>query len=142
MSDSPYLYLTMAQIQELHDAVIEEQGGVRGARSAEGLDSCVDAPQNVALLKEGDVFEQASAYACSIMRKNPFKNGNRGTALAAALVFLDINGVLDHHYDESMLAEAIIYLADGKMDADLFAQFLREAVSGITGTWQDESSNH
>jgi death on curing protein len=142
VSDSPFLYLTMAQIQELHDAVIEEQGGAPGETSVARLDSCVDAPQNIALLKEADVFEQASAYACSIMRKNPFKNGNRGTALVAALVFLDINGVVDHHYDESMLAEAMIYLADGKMDADLFAQFLREAVSGIKGTWQDESSNH
>jgi death-on-curing family protein len=141
VSDSPFLYLTMAQIQELHDAVIEEQGGVPGETSVPSLDSCVDAPQNIALLKEADVFEQASAYACSIMRKNPFKNGNRGTALVAALVFLDINGVLDHRYDESMLAEAMVYLANGKMDADLFAQFLREAVSGITGTWQDESSS-
>jgi prophage maintenance system killer protein len=95
----------------------------------------VDSPQNIARLKEADFFEKASAYACSIMRKNPFKNGNRGTALAAALVFLDINGVQDHHYDESMLAEAMIYLADGKMDADLFAQFLREAVSLGTGWW-------
>jgi death on curing protein len=141
VSDSPYLYLTMAQIQELHDAVIEEQGGVRGARSGEGLDSCVDAPQNVAFLKEGDVFEQASAYAFSILRKKPFKEGNRGTALAAALVFLEINGVMDHDYDESLLLQAMIYLAEGKMDGNLFAQFLREAVSGTTGTWQDESSN-
>ena len=140
MSDSPYLYLTMAQIQELHDAVIEEQGGVRGARSGEGLDSCVDAPQNVAFLKEGDVFEQASAYAFSIVRKNPFKEGNRGTALAAALVFLEINGVMDHDYDESLLLQAMIYLEEGKMDANLFAEFLREAVSGVKGSWQDEST--
>ena len=140
MSDSPYLYLTMAQIQELHDAVIEEQGGVRGARSGEGLDSCVDAPQNVAFLKEGDVFEQASAYACSIVRKSPFKAGNRGTALAAALVFLDINGVMDQNYDETILLQAMVYLAEGQMDGKLFAEFLREAVSGAKGSWQDEST--
>jgi death-on-curing family protein len=139
VSESPYLYLTVSQIQELHDAVIELQGGAGGAQSCEGLDSCVDAPQNVAFLKEGDVFEQASAYAYSIVRKSPFKDGNRGTALAAALVFLDINGVMNLEYDDSMLAQAMIYLADGKMDGNLFAEFLREAVSGITGTWQDES---
>ncbi len=139
MSDSPYLYLTVSQIQDLHDAVVEELGGARGAESSERLDSCVDAPQNVALLKEGDVFEQASAYACSIVRKSPFKEGNRGTALAAALVFLDINGVMEIDYDEAMLVQAMLYLADGKLDGNLFAQFLREAVSGITGTWQDES---
>lgn len=139
MSDSPYLYLTASQIRELHDAVVEQLGGPLGTESRERLDSCVDAPQNVAFLKEGDVFEQASAYACSIVSKSPFKKGNRGTALAAALVFLDINGVLEIDYDDAMLVQAMLYLADGKMDGDLFAQFLREAVSGITGTWQDES---
>jgi len=139
VSDSPYLYLTASQLQELHDAVVEEHGGTRTTRSCPGLDSCAEAPQNVAHLKGGDVFEQASACACSILRKSPFADGNRGTALVAALVFLDINGVMDHDYDESTLLQAMLYLAEGKMDRDLFAEFLREAVSGITGTWQDES---
>ena len=141
MSGSPYLYLTVSQIRELHDAVIEEHGGDRGSRSVGGLDSCVEAPQNVAFLKDGDVFEQASAYACSILRKNPFKDGNRRTALVTALVFLEINGVMDHDYDESMLLQAVRYLAEGKMDGNLFAEFLREAVTGTTGTWQDESQD-
>lgn len=141
MSDSPYLYLTVSQIQALHEAVLEEHGGSSELLSSKGLDSCVDAPQNVAILQEGDVFEQASAYACSIIRNGPFRAGNRGTALAAALVFLDINGVTDHDYDQGILLQAMIYLSEGKMDGNLFAQFLREAVSGIKGTWEDESKD-
>jgi death on curing protein len=137
--DSPYVYLTASQIRELHDAVVEEYGGGAGSWNFEGLDSCVQAPQNVAFLQEGDVFEQASAYASSIVRKGPFKNGNRRTALVTALVFLEINGVVDHNYDEPMLLQAMVYLAGGQMDAKLFAQFLREAVSGTTGTWEDQS---
>ena len=136
MSDSPYLYLTVAQIRELHDTVLAEYGGAQGTRA--GLDSCAKAPQQVAFLQDGDVFEQASAFACSILRKSPFRNGNRMTALVAALVFLEINGVIDHDYDETMLLQAMAYLSEGKMDGNLFAQFLREAVSGTTGTWQDE----
>jgi death-on-curing protein len=139
VSDSPYLYLTVSQIRELHDALIGEHGGVGGTPNPVRLKTCVEAPQSVALLQEGDVFEQASAYACTILRKSPFKDGNRRTALVAALVFLEINGVVDHDYDESTLLQAMLYLAEGKMDRDLFAQFLREAVSGVTGTWQDES---
>ena len=49
--------------------------------------------------------------------------------------------VVDHDYDESMLLQAMFYLAEGKMDGNLFSQFLRQAVSGITGTWQDESQD-
>jgi hypothetical protein len=37
--------------------------------------------------------------------------------------------------------QAMLHLADGKMDGNLFAEFLREAVSGITGRWQDESQS-
>jgi hypothetical protein len=40
-----------------------------------------------------------------------------------------------------MLLQAMLYLAEDKMDGKLFAQFLREAVSGITGTWEDESQD-
>jgi hypothetical protein len=41
-----------------------------------------------------------------------------------------------------MLLQAMLYLAEGKTDGNLFAQFLREAVSGATGTWEDELQDH
>src|SRR5271170_4039291 len=97
----------------------------------------VKSSTSLAYLQDGDIFEQASAYACSILRKRPFKDGNRRMALVTALVFLEINGLTDHDYDAAMLLQAILYLAEGKMDGDLFAQFLRDAVSGVAGTWED-----
>jgi death on curing protein len=139
VSESPFVYLTASQVRDLHEAMIEAHGGARGWRSFAALDLCVQAPQNLAYLSRGDVFEQASAYTCSILRKSPFKDGNRRTALVAALVFLEVNGVLDHDYNQPMLLQAMTYLAEGKMDASLFALFLREAVSGSTGTWEDQS---
>jgi death-on-curing protein len=138
VSDSPYLYLTISQIRELHDAVIQEYGGVAGLQSLASLDSIVKAPQNVAYFQDGDVFEQASAYAYSIVQNNPFKDGNKRTALVAALVFLEINGITEHDYNGSVLVQAMLYLAEGKMNVDLFAQFLRDALSGTKGTWEDK----
>ena len=137
MSDSPYLYLTISQIRELHDFVIQEYGGTDGLRGLASLDSIVEAPQNVVYFQDGDVFEQASAYAYSIVQNNPFMDGNKGTALVAALVFLEINGITEHDYNKSLLVQAMLYLAEGKMNANLFAQFLRDAVSGTMGTWED-----
>jgi hypothetical protein len=55
-----------------------------------------------------------------------------------ALVFLEINGLTDHDYNEAMLLQAMLYLAEGKMVGRLFAQFLRDAASGVTGTWENE----
>ena len=137
MSGSPYLYLTSSQICELHDLIIREYGGAGGLRGFASIESSVAAPQDVAYILAGDIFEQASAYAYSIVQSRHFKDGNRRTALAAALAFLEINGVLDHAYDESTLLEAIMHLAKGRMNRELFAQFLRDAVSGMRGTWED-----
>jgi death-on-curing protein len=139
VSNTPYLYLSVSQIRELHDAVLEEFGGAVGYRSSAGLSSCAEAPQDVASLQEGDIFEQASAYACSILRKRPFKDGNRRMALVTPLIFLEINGLTDHDYDAAMLFQAVLYLAVGQMDGKLFSHFLRDAVSGVTGTWEDEA---
>ena len=137
MSDSPYLYLTISQIRELHDFVIQEYGGTDGLRGLANLDSIIQAPQNVGYFQDGDVFEQASAYAYSIVQNNPFIDGNKRTALVAALVFLEINGITEHDYNKSLLVQATLYLAEGKMNASLFAQFLRDALSGTMGTWED-----
>ncbi len=130
MSDSPYLYLTISQIRELHDSVIQEYGGADGLRDLASLDSIVEAAQNVAYFQDGDVFEQASAYAFSIVQKNPFMDGNKRTA--------EINGIAEHDYNESLLVQAMLYLTEGKMNVDLFAQFLRDAVSGTMGRWEDQ----
>jgi death-on-curing protein len=137
VSGSPYLYLTSSQIRELHDTIIREYGGADGLRDFASIESSVEAPQKVAYFEGGDVFDQASAYAYSIVQSRHFKDGNRRTALAVALVFLEINGVLDHAYDQPTLLEAVLHLAAGAMNAELFAQFLRDAVSGTTGTWED-----
>jgi death-on-curing protein len=137
VSGSPYLYLTGSQIRELHDLIIREYGGAGGLRGFASIESSVEAPQDVAYILAGDIFEQASAYACSIVQSRHFKDGNRRTALAAALAFLEINGVLDHSYDELTLWEAVTHLAQGRMNRELFAQFLRDAVSGMRGRWED-----
>jgi death on curing protein len=137
VSESPYLYLTISQIRKLHDSVIQEYGGTDGLRGLASLDPIVEAPQNVAYFQDGDVFEQASAYACAIVQHNPFMDGNKRTALVAALVFLEINGIEEHDYNEPLLVQAMLYLAEGKMNVELFAQFLRDALSGTIGSWED-----
>lgn len=43
-------------------------------------------------LLHDDLFHMAAAYAYHIAENQPFVDGNKRTALNAALVFLDING--------------------------------------------------
>ena len=59
------------------------------------------------------MFEMAAAYAFHICQNHLFLDGNKRTALAAALVFLDLNGI--EIYDpEERLYDLMMEVAKGK----------------------------
>lgn len=80
----------------MHDEVRASHGGLPGLRDAALLESAVAAPQATyggePLLK--DAVEMAAAYLFYFCRNHPFNDGNKRTALAACLVFLEGNGRL------------------------------------------------
>jgi death on curing protein len=87
-------FLTLAEVLDIHRLQIEEFGGARGLRDLGLLESALAVPQASfgGELLHGSLFEMAAAYAYHIVENQPFLDGNKRTALAAALVFLDLNG--------------------------------------------------
>jgi len=70
----------------------------------------------------------AAAYAFHLSQNHPFLDGNKRTALASALVFLELNeNTIDDPTD--MLYDAIIALATGRLGKNEFAQILRDLKS-------------
>ena len=67
----------------------------------------------------------AAAYAFHIAENQPFLDGNKRTALNAALVFLDINGWLVFDPD-GRLFDAMIAISDRSLDKSGFAELFRE----------------
>ena len=72
-----------------------------------------------------DHYEMAAAYAYHLCQNHPFIDGNKRTALAAALVFLELNGItiLD---PRGRLKNVMIRIASGKMSKVDFAKVLRK----------------
>jgi len=72
-----------------------------------------------------DLAHMAAAYAFHIAQNQPFLDGNKRTGLLTALVFLDLNGItiLD---PEEKLYDAMIAIAERRMDKDRLAGLLRE----------------
>jgi death on curing protein len=128
-------YLTIVEIDKFHHLALDRFGGQAGTRNYAGLKLACEAPVQVAHEENGDLFEQAAAYAFSIIRYHPYYDGNRRTGLIAALAFLGLNGYGNHQYYEPLLQEAVSYLADQKLTQAEFARFLREAYNGTRGTW-------
>lgn len=96
MPSKPLLHLTVEAVERIHQRVLAAHGGLPGLRDARLLESAVAAPQasygGEALIS--DATEIAAAYLFYLCRNHPFADGNKRTALAACLVFLDANGLL------------------------------------------------
>jgi death on curing protein len=73
------------------------------------------------------VFEMAAAYAFHLSENQPFVDGNKRTALDAALVFLGLNGWDVDDPDEQLYA-AMIGISSGTISKSDFATVL-EALS-------------
>ena len=83
----------MEAVKAIHREVLTAHGGAAGIRDETLLESAVAAPRATmmgqALLS--DPIEIAAAYLFYICRNHPFLDGNKRTALAACLVFLEAN---------------------------------------------------
>jgi death-on-curing protein len=91
-----FRHLTVSAVLAIQEVAIKAHGGTPGLRDAALLESAIAAPQasfdGKPLMKEG--IEIAAAYLFYLCRNHPFLDGNKRTALAACLVFLESNDLL------------------------------------------------
>jgi death-on-curing protein len=86
-------WLTTKAVEAVHEELIARYGGVSGLRAAGLLESAVARPRNLAAYgRKTSVGSLAAAYAWGLLRNHPFLDGNKRTALAAMVVFLELNG--------------------------------------------------
>jgi death-on-curing protein len=127
VADLDPVFLTLAEILDVHGDQIRRYGGQAGLRDIGLLESALAQPE-ASIAGEwlhGDLYEMAAAYAFHLCQNHPFLDGNKRTALASALVFLELNGIslLD---PRGRLKDAMFRMASGKMNKEEFAQLLRK----------------
>ena len=89
-------HLTVPAVKAIHREVLTAHGGARGIRDEALLESAVAAPQATMMGKPliSNPIEIGAAYLFYLCRNHPFVDGNKRTALAACLVFLESNDLL------------------------------------------------
>jgi len=83
-------------------------------------------PRNVYHYLDGDLFEIAAAYAYHIAEAQACLDGNKRTAVACALVFLECNGVRTTGIDPMDLYQPMIDISAHRLDREGMAKRLRE----------------
>jgi death-on-curing protein len=97
-------YLSLGEVVDLHQALLDQTGGAHGIRHLGGLESALAQPR--ATFGGADLhvttIQKASALGFSLTLNHPFIDGNKRVAHAAMEVFLLLNelelqGTIDEH---------------------------------------------
>lgn len=120
------LFLELHEVLEIHRDQIGRYGGSEGIRDIGLLRSAVEVAKATfdGVYLHKDLCEMAAAYAFHIVRNHPFLDGNKRTGIAAAVVFLSMNGITVDA-DEGDLLEFVVGVASGKIDKLDLARFLK-----------------
>lgn len=120
------LFLGLEEVLEIHHDQITRYGGIEGIRDLGLLQSALAMPHAGAGNQyfHADLFEMAAAYLFHIVRNHPFVDGNKRTGAAAALVFLEINGIRIGVADEALVT-TVLAVAEGKLQKSALAEFFR-----------------
>ena len=132
--DSPDpLFLTVDDVLELHQVQLERFGGTGGILNPTVLASAVDAPQWTWHYERCDLFMLAATYLVHLVGNHPFADGNKRTALYAAVTFLGMNGI-PVEWTSPLLEEDVRAVAAGQLGKPGIARTLRRAAGYPTGT--------
>ena len=88
-------FLELSDVMQIHMNLIANYGGANDIRDSNLLESAIEQPRASfgGTYLHAFPFEMAAAYLFHIVMNHPFVDGNKRTGTAAALVFLDINGI-------------------------------------------------
>ena len=93
----------------IHDQIIDESGGSKGFHDENLIKSALARPMQSAFGDDAyaDIFEKAAALLDSIANNHGFKDGNKRTAMAAAIYYLSLLGIdveiSNEEYEQFML---------------------------------------
>jgi death-on-curing protein len=82
-------FLEFEQILILHERSLRAYGGSGGIRDEGLIRSAVFQPRNDYYYAGADLFGIAAAYAFHLAQAQAFLDGNKRTAIAAAITFLE-----------------------------------------------------
>ena len=121
------IFLTLDHILRLHSRQIERFGGSDGIRDIGLIESAIAQPEQGfgGEYFHKDIAGMAAAYLFHLVSNHGFVDGNKRIGAAAALVFLELNGVDTDPIDEAALEALTLGIAAGDCDKATALRFFQ-----------------
>jgi death-on-curing protein len=120
-------FLTLEQVLDLHNQLIDKFGGSHGIKDEGLLISPLAQPEsyfeNNYLHK--DIFEMAAAYLFHLVKNHAFYDGNKRIAALTAAVFLEVNGY-EIIANEEDFEKLVLDVAQSLVTKEKIAEFFRK----------------
>lgn len=123
-------WLDLEIVIDFHSEQLALFGGPEGIRDLGLLESALGRAQNKFAYGESSLAVLAAAYGFGIVRNHPFVDGNKRTALASMIVFLNLNGmalVADHDAATAI----VLALAAGEIGEDVLARWIGDNIRSL-----------
>jgi death-on-curing protein len=110
----------------MHAELIKEHGGAMGVRFGgdELIESALARPQHRFMYEDASLVQLAAAYLYGLAKNHGYIDGNKRVAFAAAVSFLDMNGVI-LKADEKEAELRVIGLIEGQYTEQDLAEWIR-----------------
>jgi len=125
-------YLTLVEVLELHEEIINTTGGARGVRDLKVLESAVNQPRIT--FDQADLYpdlaSKAAAIGFSLVMNHPFVDDNKRVGHAAMETLLILNGfeiAADVNVQEILFLE----LASGKVTRQDLTNWLSDYITAV-----------
>ena len=119
------VWLDRLIVETIHVDQVRIHGGLSGVRDENALESALARPLNRAADDTRcGLADLAAAYGFGLATSHPFNDGNKRVALAAALVFLWLNGCRIETDDDS-LTGLLVGVASGAVAKSEIAVYLQ-----------------
>ena len=127
MTECAIRFLTVNEVEAIHDDALGGHGGLSGIRDHGLLESAVMMPQAMFGGKylHPDIPAMAAAYVFHICKAHAFHDGNKRCAVLAACIFLDNKGYDVTASDNDVIALGL-GVADDRLDKSDATAWMRQ----------------
>lgn len=121
-----FYFLTLKDVLNIHQQLINNHGGHPGIRDIKLLDSALNYPKATFNQEyvHRDIYHMAAAYVFGIIKNHPFIDGNKRTGFVVVVSFLAYNGI-GLNSKEPELYELIMNIAQSHISEDNVALFFK-----------------
>lgn len=121
--------LSIAQVINIHDHLIEMFGGTQGLRDLGSLDSALSSPFQTFDGKRlyPDPISRAAKLCTGIILDHPFLDGNKRTGVMVMLIYLELEG-LEVSFTDAELVELGMGIARGSLKKDRLQSKIENAI--------------